>query len=97
MASQSVEGELRREWERYVNDEVEDRQAVTWDDLRKHLQKSFSSPFESECLRDETKQVKQTAYETTAAYCRKFRDAADLGYPAAGRNADQHRTLRRPT
>ena len=46
---------------------------------------------------DVIKKVKRTAYETTAAYLRKFRDAADLGYPAAGRNADQHRTLLRPS
>ena len=36
VALQSVEGELRRELERYLNDEAEDREAVTWNDLRKH-------------------------------------------------------------
>ena len=40
------------------------------------------------------KKVKRTAYDTTAAYLRKFRDAADLGSPAAGRSTDLHRTLR---
>ena len=38
--------------------------------------------------------MKEKAYEGTAAYGRRFRDAADLGYPVANRNADQNRIMK---
>ena len=94
VAAHSAEGALRRELERHL-DEALDRNTVTWAALREHLQQAFLSPFESDRLRDEVEKVKQTGYESTSVYGRKFRDAADLGYPPAGRNEDQNRTLLR--
>ena len=35
----------------------------------------------------------QTAFETEASYCRRFREVAQAGYPHDLRNADQERLL----
>ena len=53
----------------------------------------FLSAHEADRLRDEVEKVRET-YEGTAAYSRRFRDAADLAYPIAQRNADQHRIMK---
>lgn len=105
VASHSSQGALRREIEYYLSTK-ENRQAVTWEELRKHLQSAFLSPHEADRLRHEVETIKQGAYEASASYGRRFRDAADLAYPMVevqheegppgmGRNADQERILLR--
>lgn len=37
--------------------------------------------------------LQQGAYETASSYGRRFREAADIGYPANGRNVDQQRAM----
>ena len=71
----------------------DNRNNVTWDDLRKHLTETFLSKHEVDRLRDEVEKVSQGSYETTAVYGRRFREAADLGYPRDSRNVDQQRTM----
>ena len=94
VASQSAEGPLKREIEHFL-DSAQDRNNVTWDQLKQHLQASFLSRHEAEQLRDAVEWVRQNDYETCATYGRRFREAADLGYPPATRNADQKRHLLR--
>ena len=98
IASQSATGAMRREIEHFL-DAQPNRHAVTWPQLRAHLEQAFLSPHEDDKLRHEVEQIKQAAYETTASYGRRFREAADLAYPAPGaaaqRNADQTRLLLR--
>lgn len=92
VASQSARGSLRRELERFLEGQPI-RANVTWPQARTHLQNSFLSQHEADQLRDDVKRVKQASYESSAAYGRRFRDAAGLGYPVANRNNDQHRML----
>lgn len=94
IASLTAEGPLRSQLEKYLSEQPQ-RDQVTWDALKQELQTQFLSQHEAERLRDEVEKVKQEAYETTAAYGRRFREAADLGYPAAQRNADQQRLMLR--
>jgi hypothetical protein len=100
VAAQSAQGALRREVEHYLNLQLH-RNNVPWKNLRAHLQKAFLSPHEDERLRHEVERLRQTAYETTASFGRRFREAADLAYPqevvggAPHRNQDQRRLLLR--
>ncbi len=93
IAARTATGPLKWEVERFL-EAAPDRNAVTWEELSAHVRAQFLSTHEDDHLRDEVSRTKQTAYETTAAYGRRFREAADLGYPVAGRNADQQRILK---
>ena len=92
IAAQSATGAMRREIEHFLAAQP-NRHAVTWQQLRLHLEQAFLSPHEDDKLRHEVEQIKQASYEPTASYGRRFREAADLAYPLAGaaaqRNADQ--------
>jgi len=92
IAGHTAEGPLRREIERFLS-EATNRDNVTWDQIKTHIQQQFWSQYEAERLRDEVDKVKQSAYENTMTYGRRFRDTADLGYPPGNRNADQQRVL----
>lgn len=96
IASQSATGPLRRELEHFLSSQ-ENRQAVTWTQLRDHLQQAFLSPHEDDRLRHEVEKTKQGAYENSASYSRRFREAVDLAYPptAEERNVDLTRNLLR--
>jgi hypothetical protein len=93
IAARTAEGPLRREVERFLDSQPQ-RNAVTWAQLRAHVQVSFLSAHEADRLRDEVLKITENTYEGTAAYGRRYRDAADLGYPVADRNADQHRIMK---
>lgn len=93
IAAKTAEGPLRREIERFLNTQP-NRNNVTWQQLKAHVQNSFLSPHEEDQLRDDVQKLKESSYEGTASYSRRFRDAADLGYPPAQRNADQHRIMK---
>ena len=96
IASQTARDALRRELEYFLNSQP-NRDQVTWQTLKGHLQQSFLSPHEADRLRHEVEKVKQGGFDTSAAYGRRFREAADLAYPEplGGRNEDQNRLLLR--
>ena len=91
IASQTARDALRRELEFYLNAQP-DRDNVPWAQLKTHLSQAFLSPHEEDRLRHEVEKVKQGAFDTSAAYGRRFREAADLAYPEplGGRNDDQN-------
>ena len=80
IASQTARDALRRELEFFLNSQT-NRDNVTWQTLKGHLQQSFLSPHEADRLRHEVEKVKQGGFDTSAAYGRRFREAADLAYP----------------
>lgn len=94
IASLTAEGALRLELEKFLAGQ-NDRAAVEWNAVQKHLQKTFLSLHEDEKLRDELEQIKRNPYETTATYGRRFSETADLAYPSSQRNQDQQRTMLR--
>ena len=98
LVSQTVNGALRWELERYLKDYVEThssvaRDAVPWTELKEHLSASFLHVDEASALRDEVEKTAQSAYEPEAGYNRRFREVADAAYPVTSRNDDQHRIL----
>ena len=98
LVSQTVNGALRWELERYLKDYVEThssvaREALPWTELKEHLSASFLHVDETSGLCDEVEKTAQSAYEPEAGYNRRFREVADGGYPVTSRNYDQHRIL----
>ena len=97
IATKTVSGPLRFELERYIEGVIVANQvaraAILWADLRNHISAQFLNPDESAVLRDELDKIRQSVYEPTAQYARRFRDIADVAYPRAHRNADQERLL----
>ena len=86
---------LRTELEYFLNSQP-DRNAVTWAQVRQFVQKAFLSPHEDERLRHELDNLKQSAFETSAFFGRRFRAAAELAYPTdaqGARNEDQNRII----
>ena len=94
IATLTAEGPLRREIEKALN-AAQDRENVTWVQLKAHLTAAFMSAHEEEKLRDDLETIVRQPYETTAHYGRRFSEAADLAYPAAQRNIDQQRVMLR--
>jgi len=92
VATQTAQGPLRHELERHLSS-LNNRAAAQWEELKAHLTTTFLSKHEGDRLRDEVEKVTQGVYETTAAYGRRFREAADLGYPKDSRNTDQQRLM----
>lgn len=86
IAAQTAQGSLKEEMELF-KDRLPDAPPVEWPALKEHLQKSFLSPEEDDRLKLEVERLRQAAYETTSAYGRRFRQAADLAYPAFGKGA----------
>ena len=72
-----------------------DRANVSWDTLRAHIQRSFLNEHKEDRLKTEVHNCHQGAYENTASYGRRFKEAALLGYPvpATGDNQDRRDTL----
>ena len=58
--------------------------------LRREVERYFAD----QPSRDAVQAIKENACEGTAAYSRRFRDTADLGYPPAHRNDGQHRIMK---
>jgi hypothetical protein len=100
IATHTAQGALQREVEHFLSLQL-NRDTVDWPTLKAHVRKAFLSPHEDERLRHEVEKLRQTAYETTASFGRRFREAADLAYPhviqggAPTRNTDQQRLLLR--
>ena len=86
VACRSSRTPLRREIETFLGDKNNRRQK-TWAQLKAHIVESFLDPEEEERQRTEVESMTQGAYETTAAYGRRFREAADIAYPTYQNNA----------
>ena len=80
VACRSSRTPLRREIETFLGDKLS-RQQKTWAQLKAHIIESFLDPEEEERQRTEVESMTQGAYETTAAYGRRFREAAEIAYP----------------
>ena len=97
IASKTVSGPLRYEIERYITTRMAAdhlaRRAIPWNDLKAHVSRQFLNTDEASALRAEVEKVTQSPYESEASYTRRFRDVADVAYPVANRNADQHRIM----
>jgi hypothetical protein len=75
----TIQGAMRRYYEHFM-DQQPDRRNVTWAAIRTSFKQAYLTPDEAEFLRSELKTIKQTAYETTAAYARRFVEAANAAY-----------------
>ena len=97
IASKTVSGPLRFELERFIEGTIAANQigraAIPWPDLRDHLASNFLNIDETAALRDELDKVRQSAYETTQQFVRRFRDISDICYPSGLRNPDQKSVL----
>ena len=69
------------------------RDAVPWAAIRTHVTAQFISQNEPDVLRDSLETLRQSSYETEAAYTRRFKDLASVAFPPAQRNPDQHTTM----
>lgn len=96
LATATVAGSLRQEFERYIQAEAVARNTrrglVPWLDIRNHITAAFLSSDESEYARKELETIKQSTTESVPGYNRRFRDLAATAYPMP-RNADQHREM----
>ena len=99
VASRSCAGPLRYELERFIENVMitthVDRHAIHWADLRTHIAGQFLEIDEQASLRDDLERIRQSAYEPTSQYARRFREACDVAYVPALRNPDQERVLLR--
>ena len=99
VASRSCAGPLRYELERFIENVMltthVERAAINWADLRTHIAGQFLEIDEKASLRDDLERIKQSAYEPTSQYARRFREACDVAYVPALRNPDQERVLLR--
>jgi hypothetical protein len=81
----TLQGPMRRYYERFL-DAQPARDNVTWAAVRLSLKTAYLTPDEAEFLRSELETIKQTTYETPAAYARRFVEAANVAYDQADRN-----------
>ena len=99
VASRSCAGPLRYELERFIENVMltthVERAAINWADLRTHIAGQFLEIDEQASLRDDLERIRQSAYEPTSQYARRFREACDVTYVPALRNPDQERVLLR--
>jgi len=81
----TLQGPMRRCYEHFL-DSQDDRNNVTWAAVKNHLRIAYLTCDESEFLRSELETIKQTAYESTGAYSRRFVEAANKAYDEDDRN-----------
>lgn len=98
IATRTITGSLRLEVERWIAQQAQanppvQRDAIPWEALKAHIADSFLSADEVEYLRREVEAARQSAFETEAAYNRRFRDLTTVAYPVGARNGDQERTM----
>ena len=97
VAAKTISGPFRFETERYISKAMADnditREQVSLQGLRDHLEAKFLNVDEAAALQDEVENLKQSTYEPTAQYSRRFREVADSAYPTAQCNPDQEQLL----
>lgn len=79
IASLASRGSLRREIVHFLSLHP-DRTQATWVKAKAHIQKVFLSPREQDRLRAELQTIRQGGFETTPAYCMRFRELAEVAY-----------------
>ena len=81
----NISSHLRFEVERfidsYINAHHVPRASVNWSALRDHVSTQFLNIDETQSLRDELENVRQSAHESTQQYSRRFRETAEVAYP----------------
>ena len=82
----TLQGPMRRCYEHFL-DSQDDRNNVTWAAVKTHLRAAYLTSDESEFLRSELQTIKQSAYESTGSYSRRFVEAANKAYDEDDRNA----------
>ena len=90
LISATLQGSMRRFFERWVISYAArpgPLAPMTWDMIREALQGAYLTLDEGEFLKSELETLRQTSYETSGAYSRRFVEAADMAYPAPTRNA----------
>ena len=92
IAAQSATGSLRSNIEFYLKG-VQDRNAVTWDQLNTYIETAFLNKHEQDRLKAAVKNCVQGAYENTAAYGRRFREAVTMAYTNPDANEDRMETI----
>ena len=88
IAAQSTTGTLRRDTEFFLQTQA-NRDVVTWAQLHANVDKAFLNKHEQDRLKAEVKNCKQGAYENTAAYGRRFREAVTMAYTDPEGNEDR--------
>jgi hypothetical protein len=88
----TLQGPMRRYYESFL-DAKDDREVVTWAEIKLGLSAAYLMPDESEYLRSDLEKIKQSAYETTGAYGRRFSEAANMAYAKDDRNDVVHRVV----
>ena len=86
LVAKTLQGPMKRCYERFL-DAQPDRNNVTWAAIKLSIKGSYLTPDEDEFLRTELEKIKQTSYETTGAYGRRFAEAANTAYAEGDRNA----------
>ena len=95
VACRSSRTPLRREIETFLGDKAA-RRHKTWPQLKAHVIGAFLDSEEEERKKIEVESMKQGAYESTAAYGRRFREAVEEAYPldyGEERNGSEARML----
>lgn len=92
VVANTCRGSLRKAFERFMSSQA-DRDKVKWTEVREHLKAGFLTADEDEYARSAMEKVQQTEFESTAAYARRFMEAADEAYPVATRNDVEERII----
>ena len=91
MASGTVAGALREEFERYLSQQWQEeriaREAVPWVAIKEQVKAAFLATDKAAHLRDKCAKVRKSGYEEVASY------KANKAYPPEDRNPDQQRIL----
>ena len=97
IVSKTVFGPLRFKLECFIEGTIAANQIgradIPWPDLCDHLASNFLNIDETAALFDKLDKVRQSAYETTQQFVRRFRDISDICYPSSLRNPDQESVL----
>ena len=90
----TARGALRCEFEHLVQQiNAQHARLPTWNETKDHILAAFVAVDTQEAQRSELECVKQQPYEAVLSYNRHFRELAEEVFPAANRNAEQHRSL----
>ena len=88
IAGLTAQGSLKEEIEHFLDRHAR-RNAVTWAQIKGHVEKSFLSSEENERLQLEVERMKQLPYQSAASYSREFRRAAETAFPKPIGGANQ--------
>jgi hypothetical protein len=81
----TLQGPMRRCYERFLAAQP-DRDNVSWEAIREHLRRAYLTQDEEEFLKTQLERLTQSAYESNAAFSRRYEELAEQAYPPALRN-----------